>query len=67
MYVVAEGVESEAQHEFLKSRGCDLVQGYLTGRPLDFAAFHLRLSEEHTHPRPTLLADGHDPLTVLAR
>ena len=33
MAVVAEGVETAAQHAFLKAEGCDLVQGYLFGRP----------------------------------
>lgn len=32
--VVAEGVETEAQLEYLRSRGCDLVQGYLFSRPI---------------------------------
>ena len=32
---VAEGVETEAQREFLKSCGCDFIQGYLVGRPTD--------------------------------
>lgn len=32
--VVAEGVESEEQLEFLQSHGCDLIQGYLVSRPL---------------------------------
>lgn len=36
--VVAEGVEQEAQFELLSQRGCDLVQGYWLGRPLDAAA-----------------------------
>jgi diguanylate cyclase (GGDEF)-like protein/PAS domain S-box-containing protein len=31
---VAEGVESEEQLRFLAEHGCDLIQGYLTGRPL---------------------------------
>jgi diguanylate cyclase (GGDEF)-like protein/PAS domain S-box-containing protein len=31
---VAEGVENEQQMEFLAQHGCNLVQGYLTGRPL---------------------------------
>ncbi|ABC21362.1 putative bifunctional diguanylate cyclase/phosphodiesterase [Rhodospirillum rubrum] len=38
--VVAEGVETHAQLEFLREHYCDLIQGYLFGRPLppeDFA------------------------------
>jgi EAL domain-containing protein (putative c-di-GMP-specific phosphodiesterase class I) len=31
---VAEGVETEDQLTFLESRGCDLIQGYLTGKPM---------------------------------
>ena len=31
--VVAEGVESEAQLEFLRAMGCDRAQGFLLGRP----------------------------------
>ncbi|MGF1477504.1 MAG: putative bifunctional diguanylate cyclase/phosphodiesterase [Geminicoccaceae bacterium] len=32
--VVAEGVETEAQREFLKARRCDTGQGFLFGRPV---------------------------------
>jgi len=32
--VVAEGVETEGQFEFLRTHGCDEVQGYLLSRPL---------------------------------
>jgi diguanylate cyclase (GGDEF)-like protein/PAS domain S-box-containing protein len=33
--VVAEGVETEGQRQFLRGFGCEHVQGYLTGRPVD--------------------------------
>ena len=34
MLVVAEGVETEDQFNFLDQRGCQYVQGYLTGKPM---------------------------------
>jgi EAL domain-containing protein (putative c-di-GMP-specific phosphodiesterase class I) len=33
--VVAEGVETEAQLEFLQTCRCDFLQGFLAGRPVD--------------------------------
>jgi diguanylate cyclase (GGDEF)-like protein len=32
--VVAEGVETEEQLGYVQGRGCDYVQGYLTGKPM---------------------------------
>ena len=37
--VVAEGVETQAQMDFLKRQGCDEIQGYLISRPRDAIAF----------------------------
>ncbi|WP_296950146.1 bifunctional diguanylate cyclase/phosphodiesterase [uncultured Massilia sp.] len=37
--IVAEGVEDEAQRIFLAECGCDLLQGYLLGRPVPVAEF----------------------------
>jgi EAL domain-containing protein (putative c-di-GMP-specific phosphodiesterase class I) len=37
--VIAEGVENEAQREFLASNGCMLYQGYLFSRPVPPNAF----------------------------
>jgi EAL domain-containing protein (putative c-di-GMP-specific phosphodiesterase class I) len=33
--VIAEGVENTAQAQFLKKQGCDRVQGFLYGKPVD--------------------------------
>jgi diguanylate cyclase (GGDEF)-like protein len=37
--VVAEGVEEQAQHDFLVAAGCDLIQGFLFQPPMDAVAF----------------------------
>jgi len=34
LQTVAEGVEQEDQHAFLRDAGCDIGQGYLYGRPI---------------------------------
>ena len=34
--LVAEGVETEAQRDFLAGLGCDILQGYLFSRPMPF-------------------------------
>jgi len=46
--VVAEGVEKKCQLDYLKSEGCDLIQGYYFGQPVsadNFAASHLNVSK----------------------
>ncbi len=53
--VVAEGVEQRAQFELLSQRGCDLVQGYWLGRPLDAEAL-VQLLEHDTAGVPGILA-----------
>ncbi|USH05053.1 EAL domain-containing protein [Grimontia kaedaensis] len=42
---VAEGVETEEQLEMLKSKGCDLAQGYYLSRPLDIDGLKTLLGE----------------------
>ncbi len=39
MTVVAEGVEKEGQCDLLRSRGCDLAQGYWLGHPMNMRDF----------------------------
>lgn len=41
--VIAEGVETEAQREFLELRGCHSFQGYLFGRPIPLPDFEKQL------------------------
>lgn len=43
--VVAEGVETEEQYQFLKSLGCDFIQGYYFSKPLEEAQFLKLLTE----------------------
>ncbi|MDE1897681.1 MAG: EAL domain-containing protein [Xanthomonadaceae bacterium] len=40
LYIVAEGVETEAQRAALAAMGCNAFQGYLISRPLDQATLH---------------------------
>jgi EAL domain-containing protein (putative c-di-GMP-specific phosphodiesterase class I) len=37
--VVAEGVETKAQLDFLRRGGCDLIQGYLFSPPIASESF----------------------------
>ncbi len=46
MEVTAEGVETPAALALLGVMGCDMVQGYLISRPVEFAAFRAFLEEE---------------------
>jgi len=38
LQTIAEGVETEAQHQFLRREGCGMVQGYRFCRPVDAQA-----------------------------
>jgi diguanylate cyclase (GGDEF)-like protein len=59
--IVAEGVETEAHMEILRSLGCQVLQGYLFAKPMsgnDFIAFAGQWQDEHQ-------AD-HGPVTARA-
>ncbi len=43
--VIAEGVETQAQRDYLHSQGCDAYQGYLLGRPMPLQDFETRLTQ----------------------
>jgi diguanylate cyclase (GGDEF)-like protein len=44
--VVAEGVETQSQLDFLRVHGCHIAQGYLLGRPLEAARFIEQLRKQ---------------------
>ncbi|MGZ8266222.1 MAG: EAL domain-containing protein [Burkholderiales bacterium] len=48
--VIAEGVETPAQFNFLRSRGCDEVQGYYFSPPLPFDEATALLVQSTTQP-----------------
>jgi len=48
--VVAEGVETQAQCDFLKRHGCRMFQGYLFGRPLPLGQLGLDESVKPVQP-----------------
>lgn len=45
MSVIAEGVETQAQADYLKSIGCYLVQGYLYAKPMPVKEYEMLASQ----------------------
>jgi diguanylate cyclase (GGDEF)-like protein/PAS domain S-box-containing protein len=43
LHVMAEGVETTEQHEFLEQHDCHFFQGYLFGKPVPIDEFNLRM------------------------
>ncbi|MDH3342736.1 MAG: EAL domain-containing protein, partial [Gammaproteobacteria bacterium] len=47
--LIAEGVETKEQFEFLRARGTETVQGYYMGKPADFSVFRELLGTTLDH------------------
>jgi len=57
LQTIAEGVETDAQHQFLRHEGCDMMQGYRFCRPIDAAALEMWIAtRELTAPTLPLVA-----------
>lgn len=50
LFVVAEGVESQAQYSFLYGQGCHIFQGYFFSKPLPAAEFEKLLQTRPAWP-----------------
>jgi len=48
MVIVAEGVETSEQGDALRLLGCEMVQGYLFGKPMSSSAFDALLAKHST-------------------
>ena len=59
--VVAEGVETRSQLDFLRREGCDAAQGYLIGRPQPQSEVRAMLARASSERRHTGEADGDRP------
>jgi EAL domain-containing protein (putative c-di-GMP-specific phosphodiesterase class I) len=52
-FVVAEGIETPAQHRLLMALGCDCGQGFLLGRPAPAAGLEAARVAAMTTTEPT--------------
>lgn len=43
--IVADGVETEIQRDYLNSKACDAMQGFLFSRPLSVEDMSVKLDE----------------------
>lgn len=56
--VIAEGVETEAQLDFLREQGCDQWQGYLCSKPVPVNEFEKLLDRQRVACRQSCNCDG---------
>lgn len=65
--VIAEGVETQEQFDFLRKRGCDIIQGYFFSKPLDTQEMTAFLKSGHDKWEPVkknpFLNGSHDSIS----
>jgi EAL domain-containing protein (putative c-di-GMP-specific phosphodiesterase class I) len=49
--VICEGIETEAQARAIRSTGCDVLQGYLIGKPMPADEFQALLQAQSAQPQ----------------
>jgi len=49
--VICEGIETEAQAAAIRSTECDVLQGYLIGKPMRASDFQALLLAQRTTPQ----------------
>jgi len=62
--VIAEGVETEEQHTFLRLLRCDEGQGYLFGKPAPADTFESILHACPQRKQDRVLASPHSELNI---
>lgn len=65
MTVIAEGVETEGQANYLRQHRCDEMQGYYFSRPLPAADFELLLKQRRTLVLPAQTSDERRTLLLV--
>jgi diguanylate cyclase (GGDEF)-like protein len=63
--VVAEGVETEAQMNYLRTHGCDEIQGFYFSRPLPAADFAQLLTQRKVFALPSPMASERKTLLLV--
>lgn len=54
MEVLAEGVETEGQKEFLQEARCDMIQGYYYAKPMPMDEFEELYKKQEGHSEPSM-------------